>query len=74
MLSADGVVGGEVGECVCELAEGAADAVVFCVVVWVLDCVAAADGGGTGGWSVVCFEVEGWGVVRRTGGWRPICR
>ena len=30
----------------CDLAEGAADAVVFCVVGGVCDCVASADGGG----------------------------
>ena len=46
MPDADRVVGREVGEGVCELAEGAADAVVFWVVGWVGDCVAAADGGG----------------------------
>lgn len=46
MLEAYGVGRIEGGEGVCELAETAADAVVFCVVGGVLDGVASADGGG----------------------------
>lgn len=44
MLLTHGVIGRERGELVCELAKGSADAVVFLVVGWVLDGVAAEDG------------------------------
>lgn len=46
MLEAHGVGRVERGESVCELPEGTADAIVFCVVGGVLDGVASANGGG----------------------------
>lgn len=59
MADTDGVVRGEVGERVRELAEGAADAVVFGVVGGGGDVVAAADGAGVvGGVGFVGCEVD----------------
>ena len=66
MSEPDGVGGGEEGECVRELAQRAADAVVFFVVAGVGDCVAPAYGRG----AVVGVGFVLLGLVKFFGGGR----
>ena len=67
MFGAYGVGGGEQGEEVCELAEGAGESVVGCVVRGAGDGVAAQDGGGAmRGVGFVGCEVD---FAEESGGW-----